>query len=65
MQAERFAGQTALVTGAGHGIGRATAERLGKEGARVVLVDLDTGASARPWPGSGAWASTLTPSTPT
>ena len=41
MQAQRFAGQTALVTGAGHGIGRATAERLGKEGARVVLVDLD------------------------
>jgi len=41
MHAERFAGQTALVTGAGHGIGRATAERLGQEGARAVLVDLD------------------------
>jgi NAD(P)-dependent dehydrogenase (short-subunit alcohol dehydrogenase family) len=41
MDAERFAGQTALITGAGHGIGRATAERLGREGARVVLVDLD------------------------
>jgi meso-butanediol dehydrogenase/(S,S)-butanediol dehydrogenase/diacetyl reductase len=37
----RFAGRSALVTGAAHGIGRATAERLGREGARVVLVDID------------------------
>jgi 3-oxoacyl-[acyl-carrier protein] reductase len=31
----------AVVTGAGHGIGRATAERFGSEGARVVVVDMD------------------------
>ncbi len=30
-----------IVTGAGSGIGRATAERFGREGARVLCVDLD------------------------
>jgi NAD(P)-dependent dehydrogenase (short-subunit alcohol dehydrogenase family) len=38
--AERFTDSTVIVTGAGSGIGRATAERLLAEGARVIAVDL-------------------------
>jgi 3-oxoacyl-[acyl-carrier protein] reductase len=34
-------GKRALVTGAARGIGRATAQRLASEGARVALVDVD------------------------
>ncbi len=36
----RMAGKVVLVTGAGHGIGRSVARRLGAEGAKVVAVDL-------------------------
>ncbi|WOF22521.1 SDR family NAD(P)-dependent oxidoreductase [Microbacterium betulae] len=36
----RFAGKTVIVTGAGSGIGRATASRIAREGGRIVAVDV-------------------------
>jgi len=42
----RMHGKVALVTGAGSGIGRATAVRLGAEGARVACADTDAEAAA-------------------
>lgn len=40
----RFKDQVAVVVGAAHGIGRAIAERLGREGAQVVILDIDADA---------------------
>lgn len=37
----RLKNDVAMITGAGNGIGRATAVRFAKEGAQVVIVDLD------------------------
>jgi NAD(P)-dependent dehydrogenase (short-subunit alcohol dehydrogenase family) len=36
----RFSGQTVIITGAGSGIGRATASRVAREGGRVIAVDI-------------------------
>lgn len=43
----RFAGKTAIVTGGGGEIGRATALRLAREGATVVVVDRDKDAAEK------------------
>src|SRR5262249_40668888 len=44
--ARRFADKVCIVTGAGQGIGRATAKRLGEEGGKIVLADrVDAGAT--------------------
>ena len=42
----RFEGKTAIVTGSAHGIGAAIAERLAREGANVLVVDIDDAAVA-------------------
>ena len=44
MDTTRHAGKVAIVTGAANGIGRATALRLAREGARVVGCDVDPAA---------------------
>jgi len=42
MSTLRLEGKTAIVVGAGRGIGRSCAQRLAEEGARVVVADIDT-----------------------
>lgn len=44
---KRLDGRVAIITGAGHGIGRAYAQRFAAEGARVVIAELDGAAAAR------------------
>ena len=41
----KFAGQTAIVTGAGRGMGRAVALGLAAEGANVVVAEVDEAAA--------------------
>src|SRR5690606_5863831 len=43
----RFSEQVAVVTGAASPLGIAIAQRLGREGARLALLDIDESAAAR------------------
>lgn len=54
----RFEGRAAIVTGSARGIGRAIAERLASEGARVQIADIDlsTGTETASAIGNGATA---------
>lgn len=47
MSAGSLAGQVAIVTGAGRGIGRAIAARLLADGARVMVCDLEPELAAK------------------
>ena len=44
MESSRLAGKTAVVTAAGSGIGRASAEGFARAGARVIAADIDANA---------------------
>jgi 3-oxoacyl-[acyl-carrier protein] reductase len=43
----RLVGRVAIVTGGGHGIGKACLWRLAKEGAKVVIAELDASAASK------------------
>ena len=44
---KRLEGRVAIVTGGGHGIGRAYARRLAEEGAKLVIAEIDGAAAER------------------
>ena len=44
MESDRLAGKIAVVTAAGSGIGRASAEAFAHAGARVIAADIDASA---------------------
>mgnify|MGYP001070005148 CR=1 FL=1 len=46
MEKGEFAGKTVIVTGSGAGLGRAISRAFAREGANVVVVDLDAEAGA-------------------
>ncbi len=46
---DRLAGKVAIVTGGGGGIGGATARALAREGAAVLVVDINEAAAVRLW----------------
>jgi NAD(P)-dependent dehydrogenase (short-subunit alcohol dehydrogenase family) len=47
--ARRLAQKVCVVTGAGQGIGRAAARRLGQEGGKIVIADRIDASATRTW----------------
>lgn len=47
MSGQRFAGRVAIVTGGASGLGATVARRLGREGAHVIVADVDAEGAAR------------------
>ena len=65
METMRFVGKSAIVTGAGAGLGRSIALRFGAEGALVTVADIDPAAPPVSWPRSRQPAVGPSPSEPT
>jgi 3-oxoacyl-[acyl-carrier protein] reductase len=50
-----LSGQVAIITGSGQGIGAEAAQLFAKEGAKVVVQDIDAGETLESWTAQMVW----------